>query len=139
MKSNSLQRKHELIATPFISQYSSILFVTKVVLISEQFSKCKFVVLLGTNDTFSSRLNVSSHMTLQIWLNILKIFITSYFYNFFTIFILYKKRSGQVVLVIVYITKLFEMRRILKIKVLIGYMLGIMVKKWGQGKVLSFM
>ena len=94
MKSNSLERKHELIATSFISQYSSMLFVTKAVLILEQFSKCKFVVLLGINDTFSSKLNVSSYMTLQIWLNILKIFITLYFYNFFTIFILYEKYSG---------------------------------------------
>ena len=139
MKSNSLERKHELIATSFISQYSSMLFVTKAVLILEQFSKCKFVVLLGINDTFSSKLNVSSYMTLQIWLNILKIFITLYFYIFFTVFILYEKYSGQVVLVIVFTTKHFEMRKVLKINVLIGHMLGIMVKKWGQGKVLSFM
>ena len=110
-----------------MKQHSSILFQTKGVFILGQLSKCKLVDLLEINDTFSSKLNVSSCMTLQILLNILKIFITT----------LYKKHSGKVVLLDT--TKLFEIRKILKIKVLIWHMLGIMVKKLEQWKVLPFM
>ena len=48
-----------------ISFYSSLLFINEAVFISEQITECKFRVLLGISDTFSSKLNVFSYMILH--------------------------------------------------------------------------
>ena len=65
IKSNSFQRKHELMTTPFSFQ-SSLLFVIEAILISEKnYRVHRFGALLEISDTFSSKLDVFSHMILQ--------------------------------------------------------------------------
>ena len=52
-----------------LSFYSSLLFVIEAVFISEQITECMFGALLEISGTFSSKLNVFSHMIWQCWFN----------------------------------------------------------------------
>ena len=72
-----------------LSFYSSIMFVTETVFISEQITQCKFKGLVEISDKLSRKLNVFSDMILQCWLNNLENVITTYGFE---------KKSGWVVL-----------------------------------------
>ena len=87
INSNSVQRRHERLANPFIL---SIMFVIKAVFISEKITNDRFGALLETNKRFSTKLNVFSYRILQFSLNSLK--------NFITILYEFEKQSGKVVL-----------------------------------------
>ena len=89
IKSNSFQRKDELITTLFF--YCSLLFAIEAIFISEQIVECRFGALLEISEKFSSNLNVFCYMILKCWLHyILESFITI-LYDF-------DKHSGSVVL-----------------------------------------
>ena len=63
MKSNSFQRKHELVLP--LSFYISFLLVIEAVFISEEITEYRFGALLEISDTFSSKLNAFSYMIWQ--------------------------------------------------------------------------
>ena len=87
-KTEKKKRKNINLQLP-LSFYSSLLFVTEALLISEQIIEWRFGALLEISNKFSSKLNAFSYMIFQCWFNILESFI-NILYDF-------EKHSGKVI------------------------------------------